>query len=60
AKDLNIQAAELFRNHQFVNLSGNNIVSLKSAKLKVENKDITLDYLLKNENQEQYYTFNAF
>ncbi|RIB00334.1 hypothetical protein C2G38_2234678 [Gigaspora rosea] len=55
SKDLNIQAAELFRNHQFVNLSGNNIVSLKSAKLKVENKDITLDYLLKNENQEQYY-----
>ncbi|RIB02053.1 hypothetical protein C2G38_2228955 [Gigaspora rosea] len=56
AKDLNIQAAELFRNHQFVNLSGNNIVSLESAKLKIENKDITLDYQLKNENQEQYYS----
>ncbi|CAG8651606.1 2974_t:CDS:2, partial [Cetraspora pellucida] len=56
AKDLNIQTAELFHNHQFVNLSGNNIVRLESAKLKIANTDITLDYQLKNENQKQYYS----
>ncbi|CAG8765096.1 21923_t:CDS:2 [Cetraspora pellucida] len=50
AKDLNIQTAELFCNHQFVNLLGNNIVRLESAKLKIANTDITLDYQLKNEN----------
>ncbi|CAG8797049.1 14827_t:CDS:1, partial [Racocetra fulgida] len=55
AKDLNIQTAELFYNHQFVNSLDTNIVKLELAKLKIADKDIILDYELKNKNKKQYY-----
>lgn len=56
AKDLNIQVVELFRNHQFIDSSGTNIVKLESIKLSIANKAITLDYLTENKDKQKHYT----
>ncbi|CAG8733470.1 20199_t:CDS:2 [Cetraspora pellucida] len=57
AKDLKIQVAKLFCNHQFINSLGANIISLELVKLRIADQDITCNYQLKNKKylvEQQY------